>query len=458
MGIHDRILAAPGQQGAVTLATPLDGRPTGHEVSPTTPTVGVPAKRSIRLTDTHRIGCAVLLGLAIFGFDQLSTASTMATQLYPAALLVLFGVQVRAAIAVAWFCSVILIVTGALLAPGRVIELESGRALSLVMVSITAAALVKLSEHERGLRWDALVDPLTGVFNRRSFLEFSAREEARARRVGTNFAVLMIDIDHFKRINDTYGHHVGDTVIKELAEISTRMLRPSDILARYGGEEFVVSLPETDADQARVVAERLRAAVEAAAVISDDGAIRFTVSIGYATCSHGTPLREAMERADQALYAAKRNGRNRVEASAASVSDDAAPASGDAPAAEAAQAGQAVLVVDDEVEIRELLAGWLRDSGYRVMTAPNAGAALRLLEAEPSIGLLLTDIVMPGGIDGYDLGRQAIALRPNLKLLFMSGYNMPAAQGGGSLANAPLLNKPFRMSRVLDMVAFALER
>jgi diguanylate cyclase (GGDEF)-like protein len=457
VGIHDRILAVPGKARTVTLANALDDRPTGPE-TPRPATATGAAKGSFRLTDSHRIGLAALAALCIFGFDQMTPASTLATQLYPAALLVLFGVQMRAAIAIAWFAMVVLIVIGALLEPGRLAELESGRALSIVMVSIAAAALAKLAEHERGLRWDALIDPLTGVFNRRSFLEFSAREEARARRVGTSFALLMIDIDHFKRINDTYGHQVGDTVIKELAEVATRMVRPSDILARYGGEEFVVSLPDTDADQARVVAERLRAAVEAAAVISDDGAIRFTVSIGFATCSHGTPLREAMARADQALYAAKRNGRNRVEASIAAPPDAPPPASADAPAADAAQAARAILVVDDETEIRELLAGWLRDSGYDVVTAPNASAALRMVQAEPSIALLLTDIVMPGSIDGYDLGRQAVALRPNLKLLFMSGYNTPAAQAGAPLADAPLLNKPFRMSHVLDMVAFALER
>jgi diguanylate cyclase (GGDEF)-like protein len=142
----------------------------------------------------------------------------------------------------------------------------------------------------------------------------SSKEEARARRRGTLTSVLMMDIDHFKRINDTYGHGVGDQVIKALAEVATKGLRPTDILARYGGEEFVVTLPETDGDVAHLVAERLRASLEQAVVKADGvGEVRFTVSIGVATFATGVALARAMERADQALYRAKDGGRNRVE-------------------------------------------------------------------------------------------------------------------------------------------------
>jgi diguanylate cyclase (GGDEF)-like protein len=127
----------------------------------------------------------------------------------------------------------------------------------------------------------------------------------------------MMDVDHFKRINDTYGHPVGDQVIKTLAETATKGLRPTDILARYGGEEFVVTLPETDGDVACAVAERLRTALERLAVTTDDGkAVRFTISVGVATFATGVPIATAVERADQALYRAKQAGRNRVETSA----------------------------------------------------------------------------------------------------------------------------------------------
>jgi diguanylate cyclase (GGDEF)-like protein len=182
------------------------------------------------------------------------------------------------------------------------------------MVLGTAIALGRLATAERKLMLRALTDPLTGVFNRRTFLDMSSKEEARARRRGTLTSVLMMDIDHFKRINDTYGHGVGDQVIKALAEVATKGLRPTDILARYGGEEFVVTLPETDGDVAHLVAERLRASLEQAVVKADGvGEVRFTVSIGVATFATGVALARAMERADQALYRAKDGGRNRVE-------------------------------------------------------------------------------------------------------------------------------------------------
>jgi diguanylate cyclase (GGDEF)-like protein len=265
----------------------------------------------------------------------------------------------------------------------------------------------------------------------------------------------MVDIDHFKRVNDTHGHPAGDTVIKELADVATRTLRPSDILARYGGEEFVVSLPDTDQEQALVVAERLRKAVEATAVVSEAGAIRFTVSIGVAICTHRTPLKDAIERADKALFAAKRNGRNRVEVSQSVVLPGISPPR-DTPSAIAARAAVRILLVDDEEDIRELLAECLKQGGYTVITAGTAADALRVIETDPSVTLLFTDVVLPGNSDGFELGRRAEAIRPDLKLLYMSGYLGPAAIGGMTGKAAQLLHKPFRMSHALETVAVAV--
>src|SRR5262249_39103217 len=126
------------------------------------------------------------------------------------------------------------------------------------------------------------------------------------------FSVLMLDIDHFKKINDTYGHPVGDLAIKALADVCSKALRPHDILARYGGEEFVLTLPHTPAEGARTVAERIREAVEKVEVPSDQGKVRFTVSVGVSTYATGEPFDQIVERADKALYASKQGGRNRV--------------------------------------------------------------------------------------------------------------------------------------------------
>jgi diguanylate cyclase (GGDEF)-like protein len=122
----------------------------------------------------------------------------------------------------------------------------------------------------------------------------------------------MLDIDHFKRINDNFGHPVGDLAIKALAEICNQALRPHDILARYGGEEFVLTLPHTDEAGARVVAERIRKAVEQLELASASGPVRFTVSIGLSIYKKDLSLEHILERADQALYKAKQAGRNRI--------------------------------------------------------------------------------------------------------------------------------------------------
>jgi diguanylate cyclase (GGDEF)-like protein len=270
---------------------------------------------AVTMNDVLRIALAVLICIALFLSDLITPVEMNEVQLYPIAFLPLYRVQVRFLLPLFALISIVLIVLGYCLEP----ELDfwdglSNRTFSVLMVLGTAIALGRLATAERKLMLRALTDPLTGVFNRRTFLDMSSKEEARARRRGTLTSVLMMDIDHFKRINDTYGHGVGDQVIKALAEVATKGLRPTDILARYGGEEFVVTLPETDGDVAHLVAERLRASLEQAVVKADGvGEVRFTVSIGVATFATGVALARAMERADQALYRAKDGGRNRVE-------------------------------------------------------------------------------------------------------------------------------------------------
>jgi diguanylate cyclase (GGDEF)-like protein len=395
---------------------------------------------------------------AILAGDAVTSGSAIVTQLYPAAFLPLYGTRSRLAVAGVWLAATACVVVGT---PGfattGLAALDVPRVLSVLMVCGAAVVLEKLSGHEAELRRDALIDPLTGVLNRRSFLEFSSREAARTQRGGSDFAVLMADIDHFKRINDTHGHPAGDAVIREFAEIATRILRPSDILGRYGGEEFVISLPDTSQTQAMLVADRLLKSVEAAAVISDTGAIRFTVSIGVAGCSPHSPLKDAIKRADGALYAAKHNGRNRIELSPPPSSGPTEGIAAIAPE-RAARASIRILVVDDEADIRELIALWLTDSGYSVVTADSGAAALRVLETDRAVTLLFTDILLPGGMDGFDLGRQARAIHPALKTLYMSGYVRPDAARTAERASATLLAKPFRLSHVLEGVDIALSR
>jgi diguanylate cyclase (GGDEF)-like protein len=308
------------------------------------------------------------------------------------------------------------------------------------------------------------------VLNRRSFLDLSGKEESRGRRRNYHIAVLMVDIDHFKKINDTHGHASGDSVIRGLAEICARALRPSDLVARYGGEEFIISLPETGIDAARQVAERLRATVADATIPTGSGGVRFTVSIGVAICSRRASLADAMRRADEALYAAKRNGRNRVEIAEMPIEIKVVEALATAAAARPAPTGpdlvqprggerardRTILIVDDEADIRGLIADWLAGHGYTVRVASCAVDALRLIEDDETIELLCTDIVMPGDLNGFDLARRAEQIRPGMKLLYMSAYSVAETVRAERNVGSRLVQKPFRLDYLLETIQGAL--
>ncbi len=161
----------------------------------------------------------------------------------------------------------------------------------------------------------ATIDPLTGARNRRAFLAQAAAEAARAARHGHPLSVLVIDLDHFKRINDGYGHAAGDAVLRAFVERAAAALRAADVIGRLGGEEFAVLLPETGLAAAAEAAERIRAALAAGPVAVEGGAVSFTASIGVAELGpDGDTPEAALNHADRRLYQAKREGRNRTVA------------------------------------------------------------------------------------------------------------------------------------------------
>lgn len=165
------------------------------------------------------------------------------------------------------------------------------------------------------LRHLATTDSLTGLYNRRHFLELCQRELRRASRYPNNVALLMLDADHFKSINDTYGHDAGDQVLRIVSRLCRAHIREVDIIGRMGGEEFAILLPQTGYPAALEVAERLRAAIAQTTLPLTNGPmLRFTVSMGGCVFSgRQLDVDALLKAADQALYAAKRNGRNRVE-------------------------------------------------------------------------------------------------------------------------------------------------
>lgn len=180
---------------------------------------------------------------------------------------------------------------------------------AFILRDITEYKLLTQKLHEL-----AVTDDLTGISNRRHFFDNAIRELFRSKRSSRPLSVIMIDIDHFKSVNDTYGHAVGDEVLKKIAARISGSLRSLDIYARYGGEEFIICLPETALEDAKNVAERIRRIVEETIMLdANNNDFNVTVSLGVAALSqHYDTLEQIIEQADKALYKAKQSGRNRV--------------------------------------------------------------------------------------------------------------------------------------------------
>ncbi|MDX6010239.1 GGDEF domain-containing protein [Cupriavidus necator] len=194
------------------------------------------------------------------------------------------------------------------------------------MPAMTMGAVLMIHDAiVRRLEAVANTDTLTGVLSRKAFEEGAQRELARAAGGNPAPALLIVDIDHFKSVNDTYGHAAGDAVLQAFARLAAAQLRPGDLLGRLGGEEFMVLLPATGEAGASALAERIRASVQRQAVttVASDGAshtVRYNVSGGTADWHPGLTLAQLSARADAALYRAKVGGRNRVTAHSESAS------------------------------------------------------------------------------------------------------------------------------------------
>lgn len=185
---------------------------------------------------------------------------------------------------------------------------------AVAMVAIVVLGILMIGERsQRRLRELAMSDQLTGVLNRRGFFESSAAKFAKRSEKSGEIAIALFDIDHFKAINDKYGHPAGDKVIAEFAQRATRTIRPGDTFGRIGGEEFALLLPATTINEARLIVERVRAAFAEMPVLFDKTEITATASAGISIGPvQDTNLDRLISAADSALYAAKRAGRNRT--------------------------------------------------------------------------------------------------------------------------------------------------
>lgn len=175
----------------------------------------------------------------------------------------------------------------------------------------TVRALLQIETLKRELERISSTDELTSLYNRRFFLSHARQQLASPQRAEA--CLLLLDVDQFKRINDTYGHDVGDDALRGCALVLQQTVRTVDVLARFGGEEFVVFLPDTPLDQATFIAERVRQRVEKTPLTLDGQQIKMTLSVGCASSQQTSDLTSLIREADRALYVAKHNGRNRVE-------------------------------------------------------------------------------------------------------------------------------------------------
>ncbi|CAN7421720.1 GGDEF domain-containing protein [Acidovorax sp. LjRoot129] len=196
---------------------------------------------------------------------------------------------------------------------------------TVALVMIAFGTLMLINEFiTTELRHLAEVDPLTSVFNRRAFLALLDKGLATAQHSQAALPVLVMDLDHFKKINDTWGHRSGDDALRHFVMLAQRCLRKEDVMGRLGGEEFAIFLPSTDRQGAGAVAERLRALVETQPPAIDGGSTPLTVSIGIALSASNDSAQSVLQRADEAMYVAKKLGRNRVEFVSAAVQTAAA--------------------------------------------------------------------------------------------------------------------------------------
>ena len=182
-------------------------------------------------------------------------------------------------------------------------------AYSLVAIGFLASVLIEYQQHLSHL---ATEDPLTRLLNRRGLEGALHVSLAQASRQGLPTAAIMVDIDHFKKVNDSFGHETGDQVIRQVAHILRHMTRTSDVVARTGGEEYLLVLPSTSLDAARTLAERIRLAIGERPLLVDHQRIPVTVSLGVASVIGEVDMDELSQEADRAMYLAKRGGRNRV--------------------------------------------------------------------------------------------------------------------------------------------------
>ena len=199
------------------------------------------------------------------------------------------------------------------LSPQGTIIYSYGVASTLLILVFSSLIFLMVHDLSEDHRRSSITDTLTQLFNRRYFFQRLSESFSDAQRHGQPLSIIICDLDHFKQINDTYGHAAGDRALQVVSDVLKQQIRNFDVVARFGGEEFIFLLPQTDGDDACQLAERMRVATEGKKVVGDRHSFSITASFGVVQCDTGVSMEENVSGADQALYRAKSLGRNRVE-------------------------------------------------------------------------------------------------------------------------------------------------
>ncbi len=291
------------------------------------------------------------------------------------------------------------------------------------------------------------LDSMTQLNNHDRFLENLQREMNRAIRYRTPLSIIMADIDHFKSINDFFGHLAGDHALRCIAAQMKQVMRDSDQLARYGGEEFAIILPMTQPEDAMTVAERLRQSVESMKIRYNDRPIAATMSFGVAAMEseREEDVEGLIKKADEALYEAKKAGRNKCCCYRKQSSPQAA-------------AARTVMVIDDEEVVLVTVAKMLERLGYSVIVAGSGREALDIFHKQRApIDLVIMDMVMPD-IGADQLLEVIREQRFRTKVILSSGYSPAHVKSGSLLKNTDgFLQKPYQLAELSKIARAAIQ-
>jgi len=301
-----------------------------------------------------------------------------------------------------------------------------------------SARIYRLITRSKQFEYMAFRDPLTGVFNRRYFDLQLKSELNRVQRYTGDLTVAIIDVDHFKKVNDTYGHHVGDLILQALCYILQSNIRATDILARLGGEEFVLLFPQTSAEQVQYIIEKVMQGLRKEPITKHEGEeYRITFSAGIAEWKEGIEAAELIRQADEALYEAKNKGRDQVQIY--SQENNQLVQLEETPK-------KKVLLVDDDEMILSILKSKLKELPIKMMEAQDGEEAFELLRRE-TFDLCIIDGIMPK-LDGFSLVEK-IKQDPacqQTKILMLSGRKKEEDIVKGLLLGAnDYMSKPFSL-------------